>query len=100
MSATSATGADLRHLVHVGEHRNAGLLLHRGQDAQPFRSPGPRKDLPLVRLALSKLHLKTSGTPSRSAGRARAARGAAPCSSVSMTSGPAMTKQRLAFARP
>ncbi len=46
---------DLILIVHVGQHRHSELLLHRGQDAQPLSMPRPRKHLPELRFALSKL---------------------------------------------
>ena len=60
--------SDLRDLVDVGEQRHPGSPLTRRSTRSPSSRPGPRKDLTLVRLALSKLHLKTNGTPCRLAG--------------------------------
>jgi hypothetical protein len=50
---------DARHFrnlflgVDVGQDRHADFLAHVGQDLQALFRPGPRKDLPDERLALS-----------------------------------------------
>ena len=52
-------GAGLFLGMDIGEHGDVELGADFGQDGQAGARPGPRKDLPEVRLALSKLALKT-----------------------------------------
>src|SRR5215471_129800 len=58
---------------------------------KPSRRPGPRYALPLVRMALSKLALKTTSSPIASP-IPRAMR--CTCSSLSITHGPAISTRR------
>ena len=66
----------------------------------PSSSPGPRNDLPEVRLALSNDALKTSGSPSRSASCASASAMPRVRSRDSMTHGPAIHRSGLPAAAP
>ena len=46
-------------VVNIRQNRHAEFRADGGERFQPASMPGPRKDLPDVRLALSKLALKT-----------------------------------------
>ena len=60
---------------------------------RPSSTPGPRNDLALVRFALSKLDLNTSGTPHRSVTALIERHILKMCSWDWITFGPAMTKK-------
>src|SRR4051812_37802004 len=90
-SATSAAGAHCDASwtsVSTGRPVSAFTLARM---RRPSSSPGPRNDLPLVRLALSKLLLKTAGTRWRRATSAMRRACRSVNSSPSITQGPAMT---------
>jgi hypothetical protein len=52
-TSTTAATARLRVLVHVGQHRHADLRRTSARICRPASTPGPRADLPELRLALS-----------------------------------------------
>src|SRR5260370_36380662 len=68
--------------------------LTRAKIDRPLSSPGPRNDSPLVRLALSKEHLKANGTLRRSLISLRWWAMRSTESSDSMMSGPAIRNSR------
>ena len=54
-STTAATGATCSALVHVGQHRQAGLAAHLGEDREPLvQAEAAERRRPTVRFALSK----------------------------------------------